>query len=77
MSLFIRDTSTRFVRGRVKLGTLSPGRHYWTWTGHENGGVPAADGRYHVFVEATFEDGYTGVRAAPTSSSTVATTPVR
>ena len=38
----------RAVRGPVNLGSLSPGRHSWTWTGHDNRGKQVPDGYYEV-----------------------------
>ena len=58
--LGIRDSSGRYIRGRVNLGPLSAGWHSWTWSGYKNGGTPAPDGHYNVTVHATFkESGFT------------------
>ena len=58
--LGIRDSSGRYIRGRVNLGPLSAGWHSWTWSGYKNCGTPAPDGHYNVTVHATFkESGFT------------------
>ena len=56
----IRDSSGRYIRGRVNLDALSAGWHSWTWSGYKNGGAAAPDGHYNVTVHATFkESGFT------------------
>jgi len=45
-----------YVRGRVDLGVLKAGCHYWSWTGHANGGANAPDGHYWVTINVTAVD---------------------
>ena len=52
------------VRGPVRLGRLSPGRHAWTWNGRDNSGDVTPDGSYRVrlrAVAATRSDSVTAV----------------
>ena len=40
------------VRGQVRLGRLSEGRHVWKWDGRDNDGAVVADGSYRVRLKA-------------------------
>ena len=51
-----RSQDNKYVRGRVDLGTLKAGCHYWTWTGHSNGGKEVPDGHYFVTINVTAVD---------------------
>ena len=47
----VRDDGAT-VRGPVRLGTLSRGRHVWRWDGRTDGGAVAADQDYRVDLKA-------------------------
>ena len=51
----VHGEAGKLVRGQVELGTLGRGLHSWTWTGHKNDGTSVPDGRYRVYVSATFK----------------------
>jgi hypothetical protein len=48
----VRDESGK-IRGPVRLGRLSTGKHLWTWDGRTNRGNVAADGGYRIDLTAT------------------------
>ncbi len=64
----VRDDGAT-VRGPVRLGTLSRGRHVWTWDGRTDGGAVAADQRYRVGLKAV-----TGTRTQTTKTHAVVAT---
>lgn len=51
VKITVRDDDGR-VRGPVRLGRLSKGRHAWKWDGRDAGGAVVTDGYYRVKLKA-------------------------